>query len=194
VGGPQSISATGKSIERLLDSAFTGLTFAGTAARAALVRSEDFDPAATMTARPGTGISIFLHRVDINGTMRAAWSAVASQDGHIHLPLDLHYLLTPWATNAEDEHLILGMAMETLEARPILSGPLLDPAADWAPGEAIQLIAEDLPTDALMRMFDSLPTSFRLSVGYVARVVRIDAPVATLPIATTVVTGIAPLA
>jgi hypothetical protein len=54
------------------------------------------------------------------------------------------------------------------------------------------VVVEDLPTDALMRMFDSLPSSFRLSVGYAARVIRIDAPARTVPIATTVVTGTVP--
>jgi hypothetical protein len=192
VAGSQSISATGKSIERALNACFDGRTFSGSLARAAVVRTEDFDSEATMTSRPGTGISIFLHRVEVNGTMRAAWSAVGSQDGNLHLPLDLHYVLTPWATNAEDEHHILGIAMQCLEARPILRGPLLDPAAGWAPEEAVQLTAEDLPGDALMRMFDSLPTNFRLSVGYVARVVRVDAPVTPPPTVTTMVMGMAP--
>ncbi len=188
----QSVAATGKSIERMLDACFAGLRFSGSPARAALVRTDDFDRDAALTSRPATGISIFLHRVDVNGTVRASWSAVSSQDGQVHLPLDLHFLLTPWATNAEDEHHILGIAMQCLEERPILTGPLLDPSAGWAPGEAVQLITEDLPSDALMRMFDSLPTSFRLSVGYLARVVRIDAPVTSLPMTTTVVAGMLP--
>ena len=176
----------------MLNACFAGRTFSGSPARAALLRTEDFDSKGTVTSRPGTGISIFLYRVEVNGTMRAAWSAVGSQDGNLHLPLDLHYILSPWATNAEDEHFILGLAMQCLEARPILRGPLLDPAAGWAPDEAVQLIAENLPGDALMRMFDSLPTNFRLSVGYVARVVRVDAPVTPPPTVTTMVTGMAP--
>jgi hypothetical protein len=192
VAGARSISATGKSIERLLNAGFAGLTLSGSAARAALVRTEDFDSEATLSARPSTGVSIFLHRVEINGTMRAAWSGVGSQDGNLHLPLDLHYVLTPWATNAEDEHFLLGVAMQWLEARPIMRGPLLDPAGGWAPDEAIQLVQENLATDALLRLFDSLPLNFRLSVGYLARIVRIDAPVAPLPTVTTLVTGLAP--
>jgi hypothetical protein len=186
----QSLSATGKSIERLLEQCFAGMSFSGSPAHAALIRTEDFDQDASLTSRPSTGVSIFLHRVDVNGPTRAAWSTVSSYDGAVHLPLDLHFLLTPWAANAEDEHHLLGVAMQCLESRPILTGPLLDPAGAWAPGDAVQLIAEDLPTDAIMRMFDSLPTGFRLSVGYVARIVRIDAQRAAVPVATTVVTGL----
>lgn len=192
MAGAQSVSATGKSIERLLDSCFAGMTFSGAPARAALIRTEDFETDAALTDRPTTGVSIFLHRVAVDGVVRATWSTVSSRDGQVHLPLELHYLVTPWATNAEDEHHILGLAMQCLERQPILTGPLLDPAGNWTPGEAIQLLAEDLPTDALMRMFDSLPSSFRLSVGYCARVVRIDAPARNVGIATTVVTGTVP--
>jgi hypothetical protein len=192
VANAQSVAATGKSIERLLDACFAGKRFSGAPARTALIRTEDFDRDAALTDRPGTGISIFLHRVDVNGTMRSAWSGVSGRDGQVHLPLDLHFLLTPWATNAEDEHHILGIAMECLETHPILTGPLLDAAAGWAPGEAVQLMVEDLPGDALMRMFDSLPSSFRLSVGYVARVVRIDATGTSLPVTTTIATGVVP--
>jgi hypothetical protein len=119
--------------------------------------------------------------------MRAAWSAVSSLDGRAHLPVDLHFLLTPWAENAEFEYRILGKAMQCLETTPLLAGPLLHPSSDWAPNESLQLVLEDIPTEAVMRTFDSLPTDFRLSVPYLARIVRLDGrqsrpapPVATL--------------
>jgi hypothetical protein len=114
--------------------------------------------------------------VDVDRTMRAAWSAVGAEDGRSHLPLDLHYLLTPWATNADHEHRILGSAMRCLEDVPIVHGPMLDASADvdWGPTEALQIVAEEMSTEAVMRTFDSLDTDYRLSVPYVVRVVRID--------------------
>ena len=106
--------------------------------------------------------------------MRPSWSAVGSLDGHSHLPLDLHFLLTAWADNAEDEHQIIGRAMQAIETVGALSGPLLYPTGDWEPGEAVQLYLEDMATDDLMRTFDSLQCDFRLSVPYVARIVMIS--------------------
>mgnify|MGYP000914636632 FL=1 len=38
----------------------------------------------------------------------------------------------------------------------------------------MQLLLEEISTEALMRTFDSLPSDYRLSVPYLARVVRID--------------------
>ena len=106
--------------------------------------------------------------------MRAAWSGVTYHDGLAHLPLDLHFLLTPWADNAEAEHAILGRAMQCLDSNPILSGPLLHPSGAWAPNEAVHLVMEEISTEAVMRTFDSLPVDYHLSVPYIIRIVRLD--------------------
>ena len=83
--------------------------------------------------------------------------------------------------------------MQCLETTPQLSGPLLHPSADWAANETVQVVSEDIPPEAMLRAFDSLPTDYRLSVAYVARVVRIDGREATpTPPATTVVAGAVP--
>jgi len=157
--------------------------------RAQLVRTSDFEDPSTRITTPG--ITVFLYRVDFNKTMRAAWSAVGSQDGLPHLPLDLQFLITPWADNAEDELRILGKAMQCLESHPLLSGVLLDPSAGWTPGESVQVLLGELSTEEVMRTFDSLPLDYRLSVPYVARIVRIDGnrPQPSPPV-TTLVTGI----
>jgi hypothetical protein len=100
-----SIAAAGRSLERLLNQAFSvpPAPVPEHNARAFLIRTEDFDQTSNQSIIQRPGLSIFLYRVDFNKTMRAAWSGVAYLDGQAHLPLDLHFLLTPWAQNAEDE-------------------------------------------------------------------------------------------
>jgi hypothetical protein len=119
-------------------------------------------------------LTVFLCRVDFNKATRAAWSARGHLDGRAHLPLDLHVLLTPWAVNALDECRVLGRAMQCLEETPILSGPILHPGGDWDPVDSLQIVLEEVSTEAVMRTFDSLPLDYRLSVPYVMRVLRID--------------------
>lgn len=189
-----AIAAVGKSLERLLAQAFLERPpVPGKTTKAALIRTEDLATATQIKSLIGDyGLSILLYRVDFNKTMRAAWSAVGQVDGRGHLPLDLHYLLTPWADNAEHQQMIIGRAMQVLERNAILSGPLL-----YAPGlpatpvyadepqatatDNVQLVLEEVSTEALMRTFDSLPGDYRLSVPYVARVVRIDTLADELP-------------
>ena len=50
------------------------------------------------------------------------------------------------------------------------------PTRELDPRNSIQLINEDLLTEDVLRTFDTLPTDFRLSVSYLARIARIDAP------------------
>jgi hypothetical protein len=135
-----------------------------------LIRTDDLDlKADTEIVLPA--LSLLLYRVDFDKTSRPAWSARGAEEDRAYLPLDLHYLATAWADNAEHEHLIIGRALQILENTPILAGPLLDPAGDWAPDESVQVIMEDLTTDDLMRTFEALSVDFRLSLPYQAWVV-----------------------
>lgn len=194
MAGFESMAAVGRSIERLLNHRFQeDEPVPEKRTKAVLVRTTDLEPANIRTAIGSPALSIYVYRVDFNKTMRAAWSAVAAQDGRARLPVDLHFLISPWADNAEHELRVLGKAMEALEGNPVLSGPLLDSSARWAGNETIQLVMEEITTEAVMRTFDSLPTDYRLSVPYLARVVRLDARTAQpdIPV-TTAVTGISP--
>ncbi|MGH9768786.1 MAG: DUF4255 domain-containing protein [Blastocatellia bacterium] len=176
MAGFAGIAAVGKSIEMLLNDCFEEHPPAlDKKTKALLVRTSDFEEPTTIGS---PALSVFLYRVDFNKTMRAAWSATSGQDGRSHLGLDLHYLLTPWGTDAEEEHRILGGAMQCLETTPILSGPLLHSSGEFDAGESVQLLLEEISTEAVMRTFDSLPTDYRLSVPYIARVLRLDGRVA----------------
>lgn len=173
MAGFGGIAAVGKSIELLLNAGYAAVQpVDGATTTARLVRTEDLDPPAPSITRPG--LSVLLHRVDFTKTMRPAWSAVAADSGGTHLPLDLHYLLTAWGDNPEDEHRVIGRTLQVLEEAGGLSGPTLQPGGGWEPTESVQLYLEDLPTEDLMRTFDSLECEFRLSLPYLARVLVVS--------------------
>src|SRR5690349_15028186 len=135
MAGFGGIASVGRSIELVLNTGFQAVEpVAGETTRAMLVRTEDIDPPALTLPRPG--LTILLYRVDFDKTMRASWAAVSSEDGRMHLPVDLHYLLTAWGDNAEHEHRVIGRTMQLLERPGGLSGPLLQPGGGWAPDEA----------------------------------------------------------
>jgi hypothetical protein len=169
-----SIAAVGSSIARYLRLCFQERPpITDRTTSVFLVRTEDLNrEAVNLITLPS--LTLFLYRVDYNKTMRSAWSALGHRDGESHLPVDLHFLLTAWADNADHEYRIVGRAMQCIENFPILSGPALDPLTDWATHEAIQICLEDLSTEDVMRTYDSLPVDYKLSVPYVARIVVID--------------------
>lgn len=196
MAGFECIAAVERSIERLVNAGFAEadpIPDSTTRARAALGRAEDFGPPGESgSPLQPPALSVFLYRVDFNRTTRAGWSAVGSMDGRAYPPLDLHFLVTPWAQNAEYEMRILGRAMQVLEEHASLSGPLLAASGGWSAGDSVQVVMEELSTEAVMRTFDSLPHDYKLSVPYVARVVRLDGRVAAPdPEVTTALAGVA---
>ena len=192
VAGFGSIAAVGKSLEMVLNAGFSAVPpIDNENSRAQLIQTEDLDPAAQTLIRPT--VSILLYRVDFNKTMRASWSAAGAVDGNAHLPVDLHYLLTAWADNADHEHRLVGRAMQVFEELGSLSGPLLHPDGNWSVNETVQLYLEDVGTDDLMRTFESLVCDFRLSIPYIARVVVVSTSAGSaLPDVLTHLQGVGP--
>jgi hypothetical protein len=120
-----AISATGKTLERLLNACFAvDRPHPTKTVKAALVKTDDFDTAngSSVIQQKAPLLSIFLYRVEIDPVMRSSYAAIGSLDGRAHLPLDLHYLLSAWAEAAEFEHDILGSAM-TGEALRSMKAP-----------------------------------------------------------------------
>jgi hypothetical protein len=119
-------------------------------------------------------VSIFLHRITTNENFRAATRLQDIANRGPVLFLDLHYLVTYWGSSAQAEHTILGWTMTQLQSIAILDSSLLSPDAGWNVGDSIQLVPADLSLEDILRIWDALGPKYRLSVCYLARVVRID--------------------
>lgn len=183
MGAFTAIAAVGLSIENLLNRGFDA-TFAADPSlfnrkpKARLVKTENFDrstPAAEGSIDDGT-VSIFCYHIAVDPATRPGWAAVSAHEGGaVRLPLDVHFLITAFESDAEAELGLLGHVMLTLEQSPTLTGTALHPIGRWSLGESVQLAAEDMTTEDVLRTFDTLPGDFRPSLSYVARVVRIEA-------------------
>jgi hypothetical protein len=175
MAGYQALAAAGLSIVALLDRRFAEQPGA-TALRAFLASNKELktmkDDVSPLVRKPA--ISLFCYRISVDRETRPGWSAVSSVDGVPHLPLRMHFLLAAWATNIEDELRFLGLAAQVLESEPLLTGPLLNPVGDWGPGDAVQVLTDDLALDSMSEAFQALSTDYQLSLPYLARVIRID--------------------
>lgn len=126
------------------------------------------------TIDEATRITLYLYRVTVNEHNRQQRPGLMSPQQQAPLGLDLHFLLTAWAGTAQDELLPFAWALRQLYLHPILDASSLSPEAAWRPEEVIQIIPSELPVEDMMRIWDALSPPYRLSVSYVARLVRID--------------------
>ncbi len=94
------------------------------------------------------------------------------------LPLDLYYLLTPWASNPETQQRLLGWALRHLEDTPVLVPAQLNrylrEADVFRPDEAVEIVADPMSLADLTSLWDKLKPQFQVSMTYVARMVLID--------------------
>jgi hypothetical protein len=126
------------------------------------------------------GISIFLFRLAVNSSMRNLPPRIAPDGTRYRpsLPLDLHYIITPWAPDVQRQQRLLGWAMRTLEDTPILPSGLLNhfvPEPDtFASNENVELICDPLSLQDWVTVWDKLKSRLQTSVTYTARMVLLD--------------------
>lgn len=121
-----------------------------------------------------TRLTLYLFRITVNEHSRQTRRASAAPDSFVPLGLDLHYLLTAWAGNPLDEQVTLAWAIRQLHQFPIFDASSLSPEAGWSGDEVVQLIPSELTTEDVMRIWDALDPAYRISVSYIARLVRLD--------------------
>jgi hypothetical protein len=120
-------------------------------------------------------VTLCLYRVTVNPYVRNSPHISANQQATLPLSVDLHYMLTVWSDNALFEHTVLGWAIRQLYQHQTLSQSDLSPDGGWGAGDFVQVIPSELSTEDMMRIWDALDPPYRLSVSYIARVIRIEA-------------------
>jgi len=170
-----AIAAVGQAILGLLSAARSTPEFAD--AQFELYQGHNFQSPMDM------GISLYLHRITPSSNIRNLPTRLAPNGKRFRpsLPIDLHYLLIAWASDAEKQQRLLGWAMRQLENTPILSAGLLNqhgPEPDtFDPSESVELIMDNLPVVDMAAIWEVARQHMQLSVPYVARTVRIDSDV-----------------
>ncbi|MEV6304247.1 DUF4255 domain-containing protein [Actinoplanes sp. NPDC051861] len=86
------------------------------------------------------------------------------------LALNLYYLLTPFATSGESDHLLLGRALRVFYDNAIVL--LRDPVENIV--EELHIVLSRLTLEELTRVWEALREPYRLSVGYQVRLARVD--------------------
>lgn len=164
------VHAVGQALVSLLRQAHPGSPLADTACEFRILSSGELASPEEMP----TSVALYLYRMSPNAQVRNARPAAAAPARAVPLAVDLHYLLTVWSSSAQIEHALAAWAMQQFAMHPLLDASVLGAEAEWGPGDAVQVAVEDVATEDLMRIWDALEPPYRLSVPYVARMVRLE--------------------
>jgi len=169
----RGISAVGQAVLDGLKARWVSNPFETTAFSTKLCRAEELS-----TQPVPFGVSAFVFHVGVNGTQRTLPPAIDHH--HRPLPVEVSLLLTPWGTSGQQELELLGWLMRAIDDAPIvppaaLNGPR---AGVFRSDEVIELVPLTMSADEQLRLWDGLQRRAQLSVGYVARVVRLESELA----------------
>lgn len=174
-----AIAAVARTVLRLLEQQCPRDEFAGTPTFA-LYQSHDFG-----SATISEGFSLMLYRVTVNNARNQP--ARRLPDGtrrRPSLPVDLHFLLTPWAGEAERQLRLLGWAMRFLEDNAQLAANELNHSLSrrervvFEPDEMVELACDPPGIADYLGLWDKYKARWQTSVTYVARLVRLDSELA----------------
>ncbi|MBO0779038.1 MAG: DUF4255 domain-containing protein [Ktedonobacteraceae bacterium] len=171
-----AIAATGEAILGLLEAARPRPEFANI--QFALYQASNFQNPME------DGVSLYLYRISPNTTRRNLPPHTDAQGRRYRpaLPLDLHYLLTPWARTAARQQRLLGWCMRALEDTSILPTGLLNrygtEPETFRPHETVELVCEPISLQEIVNIWDAFKSNLQLSAAYVARMICIDSQIA----------------
>jgi hypothetical protein len=170
-----AILATAKAIRRLLADACPKSDFP--TAEFKIVQAGDIAGANPQFE----GISIYLYYITANISRRNMPTRVSPTGMHTRpsLPLDLHFMLTPWSSSADTQLSLLGWAMRVLNDSPIIPASYLN---NGFPGkevfhheETVELIFNPIPMQDMASLWEDLhQVKIMPSVTYVVRMVPIE--------------------
>lgn len=173
-----AIRSVGSSLATYLNNAYRDAAFPAGVARPQCtftlasiggLRASDVSVSETMMQ-----VVILLYRANINQHLRNVGRQRDADARPVPISVDLRYLFTFWAASAENEQLALAWTLRQLHQVPVLDSSILSREAAWGADDVIQLIPEEISNEDLMRIWDAIEPEYRLSLSYIARVVRID--------------------
>lgn len=143
-------------------------------------------PPHDITASQEPLINVFLYQAEIDGALRNTdpVNVAPGESGQPGLPLILHYLITPYAPDADDvqAHRLLGGALQALHSHSRLTATDLAHAAPYSDiahqVEWVRVCWQPLDDKDIYSLWSIFQAPYRVSVGFELRVVLIDSTVA----------------
>jgi hypothetical protein len=129
-------------------------------------------------------LALYLYRISIDPTVPGGYvrALPGSAGGRIpEVPLMLHFMLIAIADSALAENSLMGWGFQQLATTPIIGADrmaaqsltLPGQTLEWDDADDVHVATEELTREELMRIWDTLPLKYSLTVPYVARGLRV---------------------
>jgi hypothetical protein len=135
------------------------------------------------TSFPNT-LALWLYRISIDPTVSGGYvRALPGSMGRVpEVPLMLHFLMIAIADSPAAENSLMGWGFQQLAVTPIIGADRLvaqslalpGQTLNWDESDDVQVATEELTREELMRIWDTLPLKYCLTVPYVARGIRVE--------------------
>ena len=122
----------------------------------------------------GTAVTLYMYRSEIDKHTRNTPHPQRPGAKPLPLSLCLYYLFIVWADTPLAENTIAAWVMSQIHQHPILDKSMLTETGKWKTDEQVQILPVEMTNEDLMRLWDAMAPTYRLSLPYLARVVRID--------------------
>jgi len=138
-----------------------------------------------------TTLTIFLYRIGVSAEARNQPRRILPDGRTLRppLPIELRYLITPWAATPDSEYFMAGHVMRVLYEHAELGAPYLL-GTSWRPEDSVQIVLDTLPIEDHTRIWDTVRKPYRLSLTYLVRIVGIDPEPAFVPAAVPVTSAV----
>lgn len=170
----QAVAAVAEAVIAQLKAAYSADLFDGNALEFKVYGSAQFKDNSTPS-----GVTLYVYRIVPNGAHRTPGGGL-TRDGRrmrTSLPVEVHFLLTAWASEPSLQNAIAGFMMRVMEDHPTLPSAELNrvyPQAFRAE-EAIEIVLGEMRNEDLFQLWDRLTErGYQISVPYLARVLLID--------------------
>jgi hypothetical protein len=130
---------------------------------------------------PDSAVTIILYQVGICGELRNGPRRMGLNGavGRPALPLDLHFMITPWTTDTGDSYRLIGAIARLLYDHAILTFGQLVGDGVWGTDDSVEIMMESLPVEQHYDIWEPTELPYRLSLTYLARVIGIDSEIST---------------
>jgi hypothetical protein len=127
---------------------------------------------------PRPGVTLYLYHISHNAQGRALPPRGADNGGlePPELLLDLHFLLSAWAKEANTQQALSGWVMRRMEDQPVLTAASLNAItpACFQPDETVEIVLDVLSSLDVIRIWEkAVRNPYHLSVPYIARNIAI---------------------